>query len=371
MAKALSVALFSMAPCLALPRAAADDAPRLIVHERDAEISVFARLPAGIRLMVEDGTGALIVSGYLSGKVFRILPDRNGDGRADGAITLLEGLNLPHGLELADGWLYVAEEHQVMRWPYRDGRIAGKGRVVISGMPRGGHVSRTIRRGPDGYFYLSIGSSCNVCIEKHPWRAAIIRFRPGGKDGKPEICARGLRNSVGFDWRPGKQLGSGWLYAVNAGRDWLGDDHPREELNVIFCGRHYGWPHVHEEALKDPDFWNRRPKNVRFTPPVHTFAAHSTPLSIRFLRHQPDITPGTVALIARHGSWNRSKKVGYDVVWLEFQGNRRIIHRPYVTGFLDGQSVLGRPVDVLEARDGSIYITDDHTGFIYRLRRPR
>ncbi len=201
---------------------------------------------------------------------------------------------------------------------------------------------------------------------------------------------------------------------MNAGRDWLGDDHPREELNVIVCGRHHGWLFVHEEALKDPEYWDKRPRGVHFTPPVHTFAAHSTPLSIRFLRHQPDIAPGTVALIARHGSWNRSRKVGYDVVWLEFRGNRRIIHRPYVTGFLEDGNVLGRPVDVFEAPDGAIhtrmhkgprrnpapplgppncekqglgwgrgavspvrhyaiwyYITDDLSGFIYRLQRPR
>ncbi len=340
----------------------ATEMPPLSVRERGAEITLFATLPTGPRLMVEDATGALIVSGYRDGRVYRILPDADGDGRTDGVRVLLEELDLPHGLELDDGWLYVAEEHRVTRWPYREGRIAGKPELMVSGLPRGGHVSRTIRKGPDGWFYVSIGSSCNVCIEKHPWRAAIIRFRPGEK---PEVCARGLRNSVGFDWRPG----AGHMFAVNAGSDWMGDDHPREELNRIECGKHYGWPYIHEEALKDPKFWNRRPRGVIFTPPVHTFTAHSTPLSIRFLRHQPDVPPGTAALVARRGSWNRSRKAGYDVLWLEFRGDWRIIDRPYVTGFLDGQTTLGRPVDVWEARDGSIYIADDHANNIYRLRR--
>jgi len=285
-----AILLTALACLCAAAAGAAAEMPPLSVRERGAKIILFATLPTGPRLMVEDASGALIVSGYRDGRVYRVLPDANGDGRADGVRVLLKGLNLPHGLELDEGWLYVAEEHRVARWPYRDGRIAGKAEVVLTGLPRGGHVSRTIRKGPDGYFYVSIGSSCNICIERHPWRAAIIRFKPGQK---PEICARGLRNSVGFDWQPG----TGRLYAVNAGSDWMGDDHPREELNRIECGNHYGWPYIHEEALKDPKFWPRRPKGVAFSPPVHTFTAHSTPLSIRFLRHQPDVPPGTAALV--------------------------------------------------------------------------
>ena len=217
------------------------------------------------------------------------------------------------------------------------------------------------------------GSTCPSAQAACLYREASLArgHHPLQARGATASLRAGLAQFRRFDWRPGDEPGAGWLYAVNAGRDWLGDDHPREELNVIVCGRHHGWLFVHEEALKDPEYWDKRPRGVHFTPPVHTFAAHSTPLSIRFLRHQLDIAPGTVALIARHGSWNRSRKVGYDVVWLEFRGNRRIIHRPYVTGFLEDGNVLGRPVDVFEAPDGAIYITDDLSGFIYRLRRPR
>ncbi len=333
------------------------------------QANVFAELPGDVRLLVEDSSGALIASGYRDGVIWRLLPDADGDGRTDGIRVLAKGLNLPHGLELDDGWLYVAEEHRVVRFRYRDGKLTGAPQVVLTGMPRGGHVSRTIRKGPDGFFFVSIGSSCNICMEKHPWRAAIIRFRvnDAGKAENVEIYAKGLRNAVGFDWRPG----TGEMYAVNAGSDWMGDDRPREEVNRIVRGGHYGWPFVHEYGIRDPKFWRVRPKGVRFIEPVHTFTAHSTPLSIRFLRHQPDVKPGSVALVARRGSWNRTKKAGYDVRWVDFHANGKITDKPFLTGFLRGQTTLGRPVDVFEARNGHIYITDDHNNAIYRVLKKR
>ncbi len=342
--------------------------PRPRAHVPGWQVGVFAVLPRGIRLMVEDADGSLIVSGYRAGNVWRVKRDRDGDGRSDGAVSLVDGLNLPHGLLLDGGWLYVAEEHRVVRFRHRPGvRPLGRMQVVLRGIPRGGHVSRTLKKGPDGWLYLSIGSSCNVCIEDHPWRAAIIRFRVDrkGRARDIEIFARGLRNAVGFDWRPGE----GVMYAVNAGSDWMGDDRPREELNRVRRGGHHGWPFVHENGLRDPRFWPLRPRGARFVPPVHTFTAHSTPLSIRFLRHQPDIRPGSVALVGRRGSWNRSRKAGYDVLWVEFGADGRITHRPFLTGFLRGQKTLGRPVDVLETRDGTVFITDDHAGLIYRAWR--
>ncbi|HHN67547.1 MAG TPA: sorbosone dehydrogenase family protein [Thermopetrobacter sp.] len=347
------------APALALfPRtrpAAARALPfPLRVHAPGWRVSLHARLPRGIRLMVEDGFGNLLVSGYGRGNIHLLEP--NGRVR-----TLAEGMRRPHGL-LRDGrWLYVAEEHRVSRFIYDPAGLTG-GEVIVAGIPTGGHVSRTIGKGPDGAFYLSVGSSCNVCIEDHPFRAAIMRFTPGGK---VEVFARGLRNSVGFDVRPGENV----IYAVNAGRDMMGDDVPREELNRVVEGGHYGWPYVHARGVKDPEFWDRRPRGVRFIPPVFTFTAHSTPLSIRFPRRQPDITPGAVALVARHGSWNRSRKSGYDVLWLDFGADGRITARPFLTGFLKGQQTLGRPVDVLERRDGTVLVSDDYTGFIYRLTR--
>ncbi len=331
------------------------------------QAELFVRMPGGIRLIEQDAQGNLIVSGYRTGAVYHLpLGD---DGRPGKFRPLVEDLDLPHGLVVDGPWLYVAEEHRVVRFAYdaAAARITGQAQVVLTGIPRGGHVSRTLKKGPDGWFYLSTGSSCNVCIEEHPWRAAIIRFRigPEGRARDVELFARGLRNSVGFDWRPGENV----MYAVNAGSDMMGDDVPREELNRVVRGGHYGWPYVHEHGVKDPRFWKRRPKGVKFIEPVHTFTAHSTPLSIRFLRHQPDITPGSVALVARRGSWNRSRKSGYDVRWVDFHPDGRISDRPFLTGFLRGQQTLGRPVDVFEARDGTVYVTDDYNGFIYRAWR--
>ncbi len=327
----------------------------ITAHRPGWRVSLFAALPRGIRLMEEDGEGGVIVSGYRRGNILRISPKGN-------VRELIRGLRLPHGLQRDGDWLYVAEEHRVVRFRYDPRGLRGSGEVVLSGIPTGGHVSRTVRKGPDGFFYLSVGSSCNVCIEDHPFRAAITRFHPGET---PEVFARGLRNSVGFDWRPEE----GVMYAVNAGSDMMGDDLPREELNRVERGRHYGWPYIHETNHRDPRFWDLRPKGITFTPPVHLFTAHSTPLSIRFLRRQPDVKPGSVAIVPRHGSWNRSTKSGYDVLWVDFHEDGTITHRPFLTGFLRGQKTLGRPVDVIERQDGTLLISDDYTGYIYQVSR--
>lgn len=314
------------------------------------------------RLMQIDDAGAIIVSTYRDGAVVRLEPDRDGDGHADAVSVLARDLDRPHGLLLEGGTLYVAEQGRVARYAYGDGKLAAR-RIVLDGLPRGGHASRTLARGPDGRLYLSIGSSCNACIEKHPWRAAIIAWREGDR---PQVFAAGLRNTVGFDWRPG----SGALYGVNAGRDLLGDDHPREELNLIREDAHYGWPYVHgRDNRPDPQYGASRPKDLVVTAPVFTFTAHSTPLSIRFLRHQPGVRPGSQALVARHGSWNRSTKSGYDVVRLTFADDGAISAEPFITGFAIGDDVIGRPVDIVEANDGAIYISDDFAGVIYKVVR--
>ncbi len=174
--------------------------------------------------------GDLIVSGYRDGNILLVKADRDGDGRSDGQQDLLEGLNQPHGLLLEGRTLYVAEEQRVVSYDF-DGAKLENERVILEGIPGGdGHSSRTLKRGPDGFLFLSIGSSCNACIEEHPWRAAILRFKEGAA---PEIFASGLRNTVGFDWQPG----IGALFGVDNGRDNLGDDIPDDEVNRIEAGQ--------------------------------------------------------------------------------------------------------------------------------------
>ena len=310
-------------------------------------------------------TGDMLVSETESGRVSLLAADRDGDGRADGYRRLIDGLGFPHGLALADGWLTIAEEGAVRRVRFDEaaGEIDGQIETVVAGLPAdGGHFTRTVAYGPDGGLYVTVGSSCNVCIEDNPWRAAMLRLAPGGS--QPEIFAEGLRNTVGFDWRPS----TGLLYGVDNGRDWLGDDQPPDELNVIVEGGFYGWPFYYGMNEPDPEFGDRaEARNGQQIAPVHAFAAHTAPLSIRFLRHQPDPAWNGVALVGLHGSWNRSSRIGYEVVSLHWSGDGTIEERPFLTGFRDGEEVLGRPVDVIEAPDGTIYVTDDYAGAVYRV----
>lgn len=336
------------------------------------------RLPEGFRLSVYASdlpnarslrfteAGDLLVSLPRSGRIVLLERDQNGDGRPDGRRDLLSGLNRPYGMDLHGGWLYVAETDAIgrIRFDVKDRAVRGQFLHVVTGLPGGGgHWSRTLRFGADGWMYVTVGSSCNVCQEKDPRRAAMLRYRPDGSGG--ETFATGLRNTEGFDWRPGTDE----LYGVDNGRDLLGDDFPPEELNRIERGKFYGWPYAHGNRVPDPDFGPKHGEGVRdSTPPVYELRAHTAPLSVVFLRgsHLPAEYRGA-ALVALHGSWNRRRKQGYEVVSLHFDAAGKISERPFLTGFERNEDVIGRPVDVVEGLDGAIYISDDYTGAIYRV----
>jgi glucose/arabinose dehydrogenase len=296
------------------------------------------------------------VSGFSSGTILLVKADRNGDGASDGTVVLKGNLDLPHGLVLEGNTLYVAEQTRVTAYAF-DGATLTNPWIILDGLPGdGGHSSRTLKRGPDGYFYLSIGSSCNSCIESNPWRAAILRFKEGEK---PTIFATGLRNTVGFDWQPG----TGLLYGVDNGRDNLGDDVPDDELNRIDQGHHYGWPYRHGLGVTDPELAGQAPPGVSFTNPFHVLGAHVAPLSIIFLKEAPDR-----ALVAEHGSWNRSSKAGYRIMRLHFS-NDAVREEPFMTGCEQAEDVVSRPVGLLESPDGSLFVTDDYAGTVYLLRK--
>ena len=342
---------------------AATDAGRL--HVLDGyRVSLYAEGLGKARLMQLTPSGDILLTSP-NHKVLRVRSDKDGDGRSDGTEVLIDGLKRVHGISLDGDTLYLAEERRVLSVAYDQtaSKIASEPKVILDGLPGGaGHSTRTVKKGPDGKLYVSIGSSCNVCEEREPFRASLIRFTPGET---PEIVATGLRNTVGFDWQPGTNA----LYGVDNGRDWLGDDFPPCELNRIEQGKFYGWPYFNGDNRPDPDVGARASAQGRDpVPPVHGFGAHVAPLSIRFLQHQADAAMNGRALVAEHGSWNRSKLAGYQVVMLTFEGER-VTEVPFLWGFQEGANVMGRPVDVIEAGDGTIYVSDDKAGVIWKVER--
>jgi glucose/arabinose dehydrogenase len=348
-------------------RSEAADEPRIRAAQ-GFSISIFATDLPNARFLRPTPSGALLVSQPRTGTITMLEPDRDGDGRSDGRRTLLEGLNRPHGMELHDGWLYVGEGDGIGRVQVDDfsasaTQLTARYERIVDDLPSGGnHWSRTVRVGPDGWLYVSVGSSCNVC-EDAPRRAAMLRFRLDGSG--EELYADGLRNSVGFDWRPG----SGVLFATDNGRDLLGDDFPPCELNRIEQGGFYGWPYVNGDGVADPDFGDAAPdRSLDAISPAHGFRAHNAPLGMTFIRS--DSAPAAyrgAALVALHGSWNRSKKDGYKVVSLHWDEAGRIEERDFAVGFERDDEVVGRPVDVAEGADGAIYISDDYAGAVYRV----
>jgi len=331
----------------------------------------FASEVENARWLLVTPNGDLLVARPKKGEVLLLEADRNGDGRSDGRHVVVSGLNLPHGMDLHEGWLYVGETDAVgrIRFDPASGKTTGEFQRVVTGLPGGGnHWTRTVRFGPDGWMYVSIGSSCNVCQEDDPRRATITRYRPDGSG--EQVFATGLRNAVGFDWRPA----DGKIYATDNGRDMLGDDFPPCELDLVEEGRFYGWPIANGNRVPDPDFGAGEDERIaRSVPPVHGFRAHNAPLGIVFLKGEgvPAAYRGA-AIVALHGSWNRTKKDGYKVVSLHWRPDGRIDERDFLTGFLgsNDDDVFGRPVDVVEGPDGSVYVSDDFEGCLYRVIPP-
>jgi glucose/arabinose dehydrogenase len=342
-------------------RAAQLAEPRALNLPAGFQVSVFASGLAGPRLMAFDERGVLHVSQARGGSVVA-LPDRDADGVADEVVMVHDGLSRPHGLAFRDGWLYVAEEPRVVRLRGGDGLARPERQVIVDGLPAGaGHYTRTVGFGPDGGMYVSVGSSCNVCREGDRRRAAIVRYEPDGSGER--LYGRGLRNAVGFTWRPG----SDELWATNNGRDHLGDDEPPETVNVVRDGDDFGWPRCHNARIVDPQFGGAGACNGVAAPRVE-LPAHSAPLGLAFW---PDVNS---LLVALHGSWNRSVPVPPHLVRVLLHSDGRTEVEEFATGWQLGVSAdtrWGRPVDVAVGPDGSLYVSDDGNGAIYRLRPPR
>ena len=329
-------------------------------------ISVFAKNLGNIRLMHTTSVGDVLVSRPRAGDILLLKKDSNSDGKADVPLRLLTGLDRVHGFDIDEQWLYFADATTVKRVEFDQlaGKVLTEPETIVDGLTiDGNHWTKTLRIGPDGWIYLAMGSTCNVCEEDDPRRAAMIRFKPDGSE--QSIYATGLRNSVGFDWAPWDQS----LYATDNGRDFLGDDFPPCELNKIEKNGFYGWPYINGFAELDPNMGQGKEKLLATAiSPAHGFNAHNAPLGIRFLTSSTTPSFDKVALVALHGSWNRSVRDGYKVVSLHWLSDGRIEERDFVTGFkLGDNDVIGRPVDITEDSAGNIYISDDYSGAIYRV----
>ncbi|WP_406660810.1 PQQ-dependent sugar dehydrogenase [Methanolobus sp. ZRKC3] len=295
-----------------------------------------------------------------------VLPDQDQDNKADEVDVFISGLDSPHGLEYHDGWFYIAEESRLIRVRDDDGDLDaddGSIQVLIDDLPTRGHYTRTVKVHDDA-LYLSIGSSCNACYEEDERRAAILRGELDGSNWK--VFARGLRNSVGLTFHPL----TGELYATDNGRDWLGDDLPPDEINLIREGGNYGWPICYGDNIHDTDFdtnqYIRNPCMEPFeTASLIDLQAHSAPLGLAFYYGDsfPEDYNGDL-FVCYHGSWNRQEPTGYKIVNIDMD---TLTVNDFATGWLQGNKVLGRPVDVIVADDGSLLVSDDNAGKIYRI----
>lgn len=345
----------------------------------ESQLNTRIRAPEGFRVHVyaEDipnarflrftPAGDLLVSQPRRDQILLLHRDGDGDGRPEGRQVLLDDLALPHGMDFHDGWLYVGETNAIgrIRFDASARTVSGDFERIVTDLPGGGnHWSRTLRFGPDGALYVTVGSSCNVCEEEDARRAAMVRYAPDGSG--EEIYASGLRNAAGFDWRPE----TGELFATDNGRDLLGDDFPPCELNRIEQGGFYGWPYANGDNVMDPDLGAGRADRIAAAiPPAHGFRAHNAPLGITFVRGNASPEYRGAALVALHGSWNRTRKDGYKVVSLHWEPDGSVRERDFLVGFEKDEDVIGRPVDVAEGPDGAFYVSDDYAGVIYRVER--
>jgi glucose/arabinose dehydrogenase len=327
------------------------------------EIGVYARGLNGPRMLAIGPDGQLYAADRDANRIVR-LPDLNGDGVADDIQVVADNLVRPSSLAFyQDGSLYVGETTRILRLSAPDARgVFQQRQIIIDGLPSAGHNTRSVLFSPDWQtLFVSIGSSCNDCIERDPRRAAIMRYNPDGSGG--QVFASGLRNAVGITFRPGTNE----LWATNNGRDYLGDDLPPETVNLVRQGDNFGWPVCHAGDIVDPELGD--PNSCQgITAPMVKMQAHSAPLGLGFYTgSQFPVEYRGGLFVAFHGSWNRSVPTGYKVVFIPFQDGKAGAAQDFATGWLANGADWGRPVDVITAPDGSLFVSDDSGSTIYRM----
>lgn len=330
------------------------------------QIDIYADKVKNARSMDLSPNGTLFVGTRGEGKVYAVR-DTNGDYRADQVYTLAEDLQMPNGVAFRDGSLYVAEVSRILRYDNIEANLNNPPEpvVVYDEYPTETHHGwKFIAFGPDGKLYVPVGAPCNICKSEDEIFASITRIDPDGSN--LEIVQHGVRNTVGFTWHP--QTGELWF--TDNGRDMMGDEKPYCELNrAPEDGMHFGYPYCHQGDLPDPEFGDQRDCD-EFTPPARNLGPHVAPLGVEFYTAQQFPAPyrGSM-LIAEHGSWNRSKKIGYRVMMATLEGNEVTDYKPFAEGWLikEEDDVWGRPVDIEFLPDGSMLVSDDFADVIYRI----
>jgi glucose/arabinose dehydrogenase len=329
------------------------------------KVDIWAHGMPGARMMVRGDKGTVFVGTRVIGKVYAITDK---DGKRDSKV-IAEQLKQPNGIAFKNGNLYVISIDKALRFDGIEDKLDSPQVTDISEqikLPESTHHNwKFAAVGPDNKLYISIGSPCNIC-EVNPGTYGLIRRQ--NLDGSGiEIVARGVRNSVGFDWHPQTKE----LWFTDNGRDWAGDEGPQEELNRVAAnnvGGHFGFPYCHADGIPDPDIKKPNPC-AGVTLPAALLGPHAAALGMRF--YTGGMFPAQYkdnAFIARRGSWNRTKKFGYDVVVAKINGGKATI-TPFMTGFLDPatDNFWGRPVDVMQMPDGSLLVSDEQNGAIYRV----
>lgn len=338
-------------------------------------IEVYATGVPDARQMALGDKGTLFVGSRTARRVHALV-DRDGDKRADQMYTIASGLQSPSGIAFRDGALYVAEISRVVRYDDIESKLESPPEPVVVNdkLPTERHHGwKYLGFGPDGMLYVPVGAPCNVCDRKDDERfATITRMKPDGTG--QEIFARGIRNTVGFDWHPQTRE----LWMTENGRDNMGDDVPPDELLRAYKpGLHFGFPYCHGGDIPDPEFGKGR-NCSEFEPPAMKLGAHVAAIGMTFYTGQmfPEEYRNQI-FIAEHGSWNRSEPQGYRIMLVKLKGNKAVSYEPFAEGWLRGKGssrgsmtlgdAWGRPTDVLVMPDGSMLIADDEADAIYRV----
>lgn len=330
------------------------------------KIEVYASDVTNARSMTLSPGGTLFVGTRDEGSVYA-LRDEDGDFKIDKKYVLATGLKMPNGVAFRDGDLYIAEVSRILKLEGIENKLASPPQPVIvydKYPDKTHHGWKYIAFGPDGKLYVPVGAPCNICEEEDEIFASITRLNPDGTG--MEVVQHGIRNTVGFTWHPETKE----LWFTDNGRDWLGDDLPACELNhAPQDGMHFGYPYCHQGDLPDDRFGKKRPCSD-FTPPAQKLGPHTAPLGVEF--YTGKMFPETYKhqiLIAEHGSWNRSKKIGYQVAMVTLENGKATSYKPFASGWLDKATdeVWGRPVDLEFLPDGSMLVSDDFANAIYRI----